>query len=267
MKSSTGQYFVALDHIRSLALFMVFTWHFMHGVSGSPVPFNQAVLFPFAIIDEGHVGVALFMTLSGYLFAKLLDGKDIDYGAFLWNRMVRLLPLLIVIIIVVGIGNYFNGQDLRSYVMQIAKGLFLPTLPNGGWSITTEFHYYLILPIFIWLLRRSKFLPFALIVAAIGLRLGIFLFKGEVQSLAYWTIVGRIDQFALGMLLFQSRAFFKHRHLLVITVLSLFAVFYWQFDALGGFYNMPSYPSPSAIWVYLPTIEGIAFATGIAWYV
>jgi len=28
-----------------------------------------------ALLDEGHTGVALFMTLSGYLFAKLLDGK------------------------------------------------------------------------------------------------------------------------------------------------------------------------------------------------
>jgi len=31
------------------------------------------------------------MTLSGYLFAKLLDGKRIKYGSFLWNRFLRLV--------------------------------------------------------------------------------------------------------------------------------------------------------------------------------
>ena len=30
MRASTGQYFVGLDHVRALAAFLVFTWHFMH---------------------------------------------------------------------------------------------------------------------------------------------------------------------------------------------------------------------------------------------
>ena len=76
MKSSTGQYFIALDHIRAVAALLVFIWHFSHAASGYPVPFEfTPSFFPLAIFDEGHTGVALFMTLSGYLFAKLLDGK------------------------------------------------------------------------------------------------------------------------------------------------------------------------------------------------
>lgn len=83
MRSSSGAHFIALDHVRALAAFIVFAWHFTHAANDYPVAFDYVpALFPFSILDEGHTGVALFMTLSGYLFAKLLDGKSIDYRAF-----------------------------------------------------------------------------------------------------------------------------------------------------------------------------------------
>ena len=47
--------------------------------------------------------------------------------------------------------------------------------------------------------------------------------------------------------------------------LSLSAFYSW-FNASGGFYNFPSYPSPSAAWILLPTIEGACYALLIGWY-
>jgi peptidoglycan/LPS O-acetylase OafA/YrhL len=44
------------------------------------------------MLVEGHTGVALFMTLSGYLFAKPVGDHRIDYPSFLWSRAVRLGP-------------------------------------------------------------------------------------------------------------------------------------------------------------------------------
>jgi peptidoglycan/LPS O-acetylase OafA/YrhL len=267
MRSSSGEHFIALDHVRALAAFMVFAWHFTHAPNGYPVPFEYVpALFPFSLLAEGHTGVALFMTLSGYLFAKLLDGKSIDYKAFLWNRALRLFPLLVVVILIVGIIRFISGGSMYSYMYSIARGAFYPSLPNGGWSITVEFHYYAILPLFLWMLRKSKLLPISIIVAAIALRLFVHHETGEIQSLAYWTIVGRIDQFALGMLMYQFRTSLAHRHVLTIAIFTVFAMFYWYFDLRGGFYQNPSYPSPSPLWIVLPTIEGIAYAIGIAWY-
>lgn len=124
MKSTSGAHFIALDHVRALAAFCVFVWHFTHASSGYPVSFDYVpAIFPFAILDEGHTGVALFMTLSGYLFAKLLNGKTIDYKAFLWNRVLRLFPLLAVIIFVVGINKYIAGENLYLYWKAIARAL------------------------------------------------------------------------------------------------------------------------------------------------
>lgn len=267
MRSSSGTHFIALDHVRAFAAFMVFTWHFTHGTNGYPVPFDYVPsLFPFSLLDEGHTGVALFMTLSGYLFAKLLDGKTIDYKAFLWNRALRIFPLLGFVILVAGIKQLFKGESLYHYAYSIARGVLFPSLPNGGWAITVECHYYIILPLFLWMLRKSKLLPVSVVAAAIALRLLIYHEKGEIQSLAFWTIVGRIDQFALGMLVCQVRTYFTRRHVLVLGTFTAFAILYWYFDSRGGFYQYPSYPSPSPLWILLPTIEGVTYAIGIAWY-
>lgn len=267
MRSSSGVHFIALDHVRALAIFMVVTWHFIHGVNGYPVPFNYVpALFPLSLLDEGHTGVALFMTLSGYLFAKLLDGKSINYKAFFWNRALRLLPLLLVVILIVGIQNYMAGKNIYAYVNLIALGALLPSLPNGGWSITVEFHFYLILPLLLWMQKKSNLLPISIIIAAIVLRIFIYQKNGYVQNLAYSSIVGRIDQFALGTIMYQFRAYFANRHMLVIAILSGFAAFFWYFDFNGGFFQNQQHQSQSPIWILFTTIEGIAYAIGIAWY-
>jgi peptidoglycan/LPS O-acetylase OafA/YrhL len=277
MRSSTGAHYIALDHVRALAAFMVFVWHFTHTTDGTPVPYGCSPSFaPFALLDEGHTGVALFMTLSGYLFAKLLEGKAIDYRAFFWNRALRLLPLLLLVILIVGVQKFAQGESLLTYAWSVIKGVLLPystvkgvmteTLPNGGWSIAIEWHFYMILPLLLWMLLKSRLLPLSIIAASLALRWLIRHEDGEVQSLAYWTIIGRIDQFVLGMLAFHFRGLIAGRHVMVAAVFAAFVLFYWQFDRHGGFYRYTAYPSPRSIWIYLPSMEGLAYAVCIAWY-
>jgi peptidoglycan/LPS O-acetylase OafA/YrhL len=250
-----------------LAAFFVFSWHFIHARSGFPIPFTYTPdIIPLALLDEGHTGVALFMTLSGYLFAKLLDGKSINYRAFFLNRVLRLLPLLLLVLVVIGLRKLAAGDSIADYLYSIAKGVILPTLPNGGWSITVEFHYYVLLPPLLWLFRKSKFLPLLVIAAAISVRLILFGYRGEIQTLAYWTLIGRIDQFVLGMLAYQFRNRFEGHHVLAFGTTAAFTSFYWLFDTGGGFYFSPSYPSPSPLWIIMPTLEATAYATLIAWY-
>lgn len=248
-------------------------WHFNHGFYGYPVSFDFSpplLLFPLALIDEGHTGVSLFMTLSGYLFAKLLDGKSINYWAFLWNRVLRIAPLFAVVFLIIGIQMFNDGEHIRtiihSIVSDIAHGLIYPDLPNGGWSITTEFHYYAVIPLFLWMLRKSKFLPILIVVAAIGLRLLILHKTGEIKALSYWTIVGRIDQFAIGMIVYHFRAYFAKRHILAAAIFIAFALFFWHFDVHGGIMASNLYSDSSLFWIFLPTIEGITYGIGIAWY-
>ncbi len=249
---------------------MVFAWHFTHAGNGSIVPFEYLpAFFPLALLDEGHTGVALFMTLSGYLFAKLLNGKQIDFKAFIWNRVLRLLPLLVLIIMMVGAIKFFRQEGIRAYITyaySIVQGVLYPSLPNGGWSITAEFHYYIILPFFLWMLRKSKWWPVSILLAAMILRLYIYHVKGQVQAVAYYTIIGRIDQFVLGMLIYHFRERITRNHVFALGTITAFILFYWYFDLRGGFFKNPSYPSTNPIWIFFTTLEGFSYAVAIAWY-
>lgn len=264
MKSSTGQYFQALDHVRAFAAFVVFAWHFMHFQQGQ---LHGPLLFPLSLFTEGHTGVAIFMTLSGYLFARLLNNRQLRFAPFLWNRVLRLVPLLVVVFALLGVQMWWLGTlDAAGYLDTLVKGFVLPVWPNGGWSIAVEMHFYLVLPLLLWLAARSPRWLLAVVLAAVALRLGIWLVKGEVQSLAYWTLIGRIDQFVLGIWFFHYRQALAGRGALVAFTSLLFLVFWYWFDAGGGFYVSPSYPSPSPVWVVLTLFEGITYGMFIAWY-
>lgn len=263
MKSSTGEYFIGLDHVRAFAVLLVYNWHFLHihngQLAGPPV-------FPLSLFTEGHTGVAIFMTLSGYLFAKLLNGKDIDYRAFIWNRIIRLAPLLLFVLTLVGIQQMIRGESLISYIQLLSAGLVRPLLPSGGWSITVEFHFYLILPVLLFAQARWKYALVVALACAVLLRVLIHQEIGQVQSLSYYTIIGRIDQFLLGMLAFEFSKYLRGRHAFICCAVMLFAVFYWYFDKLGGYYTNGGYPSATPIWIYMPTIEGLVYASIIGWY-
>lgn len=263
MKSSSGQYFRSLDHVRAIAAFLVFAWHFNHARGGE---YDPPLGIGWSFLTEGHTGVAIFMTLSGYLFAKLLDGKTVRLASFLWNRLLRLGPLLAVVILLVAVENLVRGTLGLDYLGRILRGLIQPTLPNGGWSITVEAHFYILLPLLMGLAARD---PRALLWAlggAIALRVLLYFWLGQVQDLAYWTIVGRIDQFLCGILAFHMRHLIAGRPGLALAVTAGFALLWWWFDRGGGFYGREDYPSATPWWIVLPAFEGAAYGWLIAWY-
>lgn len=309
MRSSTGQHFLALDHVRAVAAWLVFVWHFNHGnpaaaaplpppspqpplgmcsaihntlegwiflisqiapgsIAGAPVPFANAPAFwPASLLDEGHTGVALFMTLSGYLFAKLLEGRSVRFFAFLWNRALRLLPLLLLVLAVVGAREVAKGTaSVGEYLAFVANGVVFPTLPNGAWSITVEFHFYVLLPTLLLLSRRSCWPLVVAIAASIAMRAAIWQQEGTVQTLAYSTIVGRLDQFALGILALRNRdSIARAWPAACIAIAACLACFH-AFDQGGGYYGDTGYPTPDAWWIVLPALEGAGYAAAIAIY-
>ena len=259
MKSSTNKYYIGLDHLRALAAFMVFTFHFIKVNQGH---FKAASIFPFSIFAEGHTGVALFMVLSGYLFAKLLDAKKIDYALFFWNRAIRLLPLLLAVLAIIGLKKLVFSNDFFPYIKQVASGIIMPTLPNGGWSITVEFHFYLMIPVLLFITGKSKYNLIIALLAAIAIRLAIYSYSGTIENAAYWTIIGRIDQFLLGIFGYHIKGKIQTR--VAIPILLVFLIFYWQFDQLGGGRSLNN--AYQALWIIIPTIEGFAYMTLIVWY-
>lgn len=265
MRSTEGLYFSRLDHVRALAAYLVFVWHFLHMTPVFPVPYAANPVFPLALLDEGHTGVALFMTLSGYLFAKLVGDQRIDFGAFLWSRALRLGPLLIVTIAAWFIIGQCGGNPVS--LDDIVGGFVFPSWPRGTWSVAIELHFYLLFPLLLALARR--FGPLALIVVIAGallLRYEWWRTYGEAQHIAYWTIVGRIDQFVFGMLFAMVPLRRDMLRILAGASFALFLMFWAVFEHAGGYYHFDGSPSPSPLWIVLPTIEAITWGSFIAWY-
>lgn len=265
MRSTDGQYFSRLDHVRAVAAYLVFIWHFLHMTPQFPVPYASAPVFPFALFDEGHTGVALFMTLSGYLFARLVGNHEINLRNFFWSRTVRLGPLVIVCLAAWWAIGWLRGDPLPA--SDLLWGFLLPTWPKGAWSIAIELHFYLLFPFLLMACRRfGPKVLLAVLAAAIIQRINWWVSVGEVQHLAYWTIAGRIDQFLLGM--FFALVPLRRAPLAAIAAVSMlvFLIVWDQFDRIGGFHNRTGEPSESALWIAIPTIEAITYASLIAWY-
>lgn len=266
-RSTTGAYYIGLDHVRALAAFIVIAWHFIHGPAGYPVPFEGAPrVFPLAILDEGHTGVALFMCLSGYLFAKLLAERKIKFHYFFLNRCLRLLPLLLTVCLVSALIKFGFTEAAASYLQSLWRGLYRPILPNGGWSITVEFHFYILISFFIALAYSNRYWLACIIALPIIVRCYIQLKTGDIQYYSYFTILGRFDQFFFGILAYRFRDIIKDKHRTALILAIGFSAFYYWFDKAGGFYQMPKYPSNAPLWTVIPTIEALVFAVLISWY-
>lgn len=268
MRSSTGEYYVGLDHVRALAAFLVFAWHFLNTNTAPDVPLAGTFdFFAFSIFAEGHTGVSLFMVLSGYLFAKITRKRPLDYTRFFRARAFRLLPLLLAVVLIVIVIDYLRigPEAAMGRISDTLWGVIYPTLPNGGWSITVEVHFYLIFPVMLIMERRFPFSSLIFVAAGFLIRIIILHTEGAaaLQDAAYWTILGRIDQFVLGILVAYYFDFLARRHwvagLAAVSVLGLYAVF----DHLGGFYANTAFPQ---IWVFMLTAEGLLYAILIGWY-
>lgn len=256
MRSSSGLYVGKLDHVRACAAFLVYCWHFIH----TQVPFGTVPAFaPLSMLEEGHIGVALFMTLSGYLFAKIIDGRPLNLTRFYRNRLLRLAPLLSIVL------AYWALRGDMSFD-SFLKGFVLPTWQSGAWSVAVELHFYAIFPAILWLQRANRTGALvALFMMSILVRFAVWSIIGSVQAFSYWTIGGCIDLFLAGMLwheLSKREDVRRHAGFICATALAVITVAWQAFNVAGGFYGTTASP----LWIIIPTFQGLLFGAVIVGY-
>jgi uncharacterized membrane protein len=108
MQSRNLQYLPAVDHLRALAALLLILYHGQQLITadasvrrGLPRPDWLFTANPLsALIIEGHTAVGLFMVLSGFIFTYGARGRDIAYWPFLKNRLLRIYPLYLFLIVV-----------------------------------------------------------------------------------------------------------------------------------------------------------------------
>lgn len=263
MQSSSGNYRPGLDQLRAVAVFLVFCWHFMHTDGILPLREGFAAPGPLSVLNQGYIGVSLFMVLSGYLFASITESVRIDWINFMRNRALRLLPMLSVAVLGAYLKSRLTGQDLQM-AERLMWGWLLPNLPQGGWSITVELHFYVLLPLLLLIGRRTPYAWCGVVLAAMALR-GLLFYRGEdIEYLSYYTLVGRIDQFLMGMLAWRVRHLMTGRHAWWLVAAALYAAFMHQLDLMGSALG-PRFRLPE-LWVVLPTVDALFFAVTVAWF-
>ncbi len=153
-----------LDILRGAAILLVLAIHSPGGDN------HQAgVLRPLDVFMHrfGWTGVDLFFVLSGFLIGGLLFNEigkhgELNVGRFLMRRMLRIWPAYYCLLAVVFIRASIDSHGhFRSAFGSMWPGLVniqnFKVVPRGQlWSLAIEEHFYLLLPLLLWLLLRGK---------------------------------------------------------------------------------------------------------------
>ncbi len=168
LTSSSPGRLAGLDHIRALAIILVFVYHYR--LFGHPPHMDEIGSF-------GWTGVDLFFVLSGYLiggqlFGRMARSEPISYGEFYFKRFFRIIPAyLIVVLLYFAIPGFKERSELpplwRFLTFTQNFGLDIKTRGafSHAWSLCIEEQFYLVLPLFIMAgiaCNAKKRLPFLL---------------------------------------------------------------------------------------------------------
>lgn len=181
---------IGLDTLRAIAIALVFMYHYMVFVSGTPT-FGWAS-------TVGWVGVDLFFVLSGYLIGNQLlagvaRGERLSMKAFYARRGLRTWPAFWVVL-----AAYFLFPSVMGGRPPPPLWTFLTFTQNFGlqpgtafshaWSLCIEEQFYLLLPlVLLWACRIGSRRAQAWAL------LGGLMAGGIVARAVLWSLYGRED--------------------------------------------------------------------------
>jgi peptidoglycan/LPS O-acetylase OafA/YrhL len=248
MQSKNIDYLARLDHLRFLAVVLVLFFHTEFYVG------TRAFFIP--LIQQGHAGVALFMVISGMILTLIAYDKDIVTSRFYLNRILRIYPLFAVVVLV-GWGSPSALLPLRSRPDFGAVG-------GQMWSVIVELQFYLLFP---FIYRFRIWLPLLLLIA---IRCLLYSQAGTVHQLAYFTLLGNLDAFLVGMLvarLYKS-GFTCHAAVPAMIFVVINAVLYFAFR--DDFFHIELATrrdiSNSPAWIIWPTVQAFLWGAFVLTY-
>jgi peptidoglycan/LPS O-acetylase OafA/YrhL len=270
--------------LRALACLNVLFGHWFLIVFGATIPAasNGEYALRMALSFSPWCGLWMFFTLSGYLMGKgFVTGRhSIDREGlkkFYRNRILRIFPIYFISIFLVAVFVKPHLLDFRSadaVRSLLEAGLF--DKEDGGaiialWSISTEFQFYLLSPMFFIILSQYFNRDRTRIVCAIA----ICILMGTMKNLllrytnAHWferiymPLLVNLDCFIAGMTtsfvvnrMLKVERYFRNGFVLgIVVALCSQALF-----SIWTFYEMAFYtgvPSPPGVLEYLSCAPGV----------
>lgn len=207
--SRSLQYRADVDGLRAIAVLLVLIFH--GGLS----------IFP-----SGFIGVDIFFVISGYLttaiILKAIDGGKFSFAEFYSRRIWRLQPAMLALFAVTAaLAAYFylpedfthflktekyasmliSNQYFERSTTAYAAGDTSSLLLLHTWSLGIEWQWYLVLPLFLWLLRRYCSLAFFegyLLGITVCLALASMYLSSQYPDKSYYFFTARIFELLIG---------------------------------------------------------------------
>jgi peptidoglycan/LPS O-acetylase OafA/YrhL len=151
--------FYGLDHLRALAIALVFVFHYSIITGGEPLWLND-------ISQIGWTGVDLFFVLSGFLIASQLFEEtkktgSFSYKNFLIKRCFRILPAYWCVLAIYFCFPVFHEREALPPLWKFVtftQNFGLDIKSHGtfshAWSLCVEEHFYFFLPLILALLLQ-----------------------------------------------------------------------------------------------------------------
>ena len=255
-----------LDGLRGIAILMVIAYHYFTG---------------FYIFDFGWSGVDLFFILSGYL----LSGRILPYISdkkiiwkFYFNRILRIVPLYFCFLIVFYLAFYLfasnETQNLHpqlqhpiTFFLFVCNWMFIidynsyPHQLSHLWSLSVEEQFYVIFPLYLFVIKQKKTLLKLTIFIIISILLSrsinyLFLEKDSYDKI-YWNTFYRMDSFFIGFIIYLLKENgFLNAYKKWIRWVLIIDVF---FILIGGLYEHSFRTNPFFVTIGF-TIVAIAYA-------
>ena len=270
------QYTPVINHLRAYAAILVLFYHSVARIRGKLLPPNDQnwpiAHDPFmALIYEGHTGAAMHIVLIGFTLTYGSIGKNINYLLFIRDRISHIYPLMMTITFV-GISMFPEKFTITGFICTVlpfqntSLALQLGSFTFIFWTIAVEFQFYLIFPLLHKLLvDKGLFTVLPMLFLTMIIRVGGVLHGANPRDFSYWTIIGRLDQFIIGMMfaIVMKNCSIESRRLrwggLIGGLGLLLALFI--FNRLGG------WPVVSPWKIIWPPIEGLLWGATIVGYI
>ncbi|MCK6640147.1 MAG: acyltransferase [Bacteroidia bacterium] len=232
----------AIDGVRGIAVLTVFFSH----TSGRGIHLHGILNFQ----GIGHVGVYLFFALSAYLLGKRLFTEGIDrksVARFYIKRLLRIIPLYYTVLAGVFTYQLVTGNVALRYlhITNGFTGLFQHLIFYRGdgvfWSVVAEEQFYILVPLWVFLILRYTKYAVPLFAAAALLNFTLYLchytdFPFNTDAIRYLTTNDResgnyIDIFIGALLLTYCSVRYKgwlerNSKLVSMVSSSLFVILY-----------------------------------------
>ena len=239
-------YLQSIDGLRGIAVLLVVLYHF------------EKIFLDTNIFQGGFVGVDIFFVISGYLITRIIlnelkTSKKISFKDFYIRRVRRILPVLSIVIIFTLIvtylifipekftftvksaasswfffSNIFFWRQLSSYYAEESNNI--PLLHT--WSLSIEEQFYILFPIFIFLLfkyYKNKILISILCIIVLSLFISTYASINH-PSANFYVLPSRVWEILFGSIIayleiFKNKKFILNKSKKILTLLSLSLIF------------------------------------------